>query len=85
MARVMFDGLILSDRYLQNLKSVELDNKWNVISFTDLGEEYVLGTFDTDREAKDYINSVGEDMLASEAIHDMVDGRNKTEDNPVSE
>ena len=82
MARVLFDGLVLNDRFLQNLKTVVAGNKWDAVSFgdNDIDEGFVLGTFETEREAKDYVNEIGEKMIASEAIYDVVDGRITTDD-----
>ena len=67
--RFLFDGKILTESLLHNVQSKqsETEGKWDAIAL--VGEPVILKTFDTEREAKDYINRIGV------AVPDTVDMR----------
>lgn len=74
--RVLFDGLILEEVYLQKVSvtvSAEDPSKFDVVS--SYGDELtVLATFDTQAEAKTYVNNIGEKLKAEGSS--IVDVRN---------
>ena len=78
MARLLFDGMILHDGNLQHVRSIkseEHSEKWDAVSIIN-GINTVLKTFDTEQEAKDFINGISDEMIANEdAFSDVIDVR----------
>ena len=74
--RIIFDGKILNNRFLDNVQPVpsETEGKTDAVSFLGGDETVVLGTFDTEQAAKDYINELGNKLVA-QSSDDVIDAR----------
>lgn len=68
--KVVFDGLILEDVFLQKVDvavSTKDPSKFDVVAH--YGETVtVLETFDTEAEAKNFINTLGEKLVNAEGL-----------------
>lgn len=74
--RIIFDGKILDDRFLQRVEHTtsETEGKTDVVASTGGEEQIVLKTLDTEQEAIDYINGLG-DKLAAMNADAVIDAR----------
>ena len=74
--RILFDGLMIDNLYLKDVSTAvsAVDTaKFDVVAKNG-DENRVLATFDTEREAKDCVNALGQKMKAAESgdIVDMI-------------
>ena len=69
--RILFDGMLIDAHFLQDVgtEASETADKFDAVSYNG-DDKRILGTFDSEREAKDFVNKIGEKI--SEAEHDDV-------------
>ena len=66
MAVLILDGKILADQFFQNVQVVENSGKYDVVSFPFDGNNIVLKSVDTEVEAEEHIDFIGDKLIASE-------------------
>ena len=69
--RILFDGMLMDAMFLNDVRTEasETADTFDAVSYSG-DRKTVLGTFDTEREAKDFVNTLGEKI--SDADHDEV-------------
>ena len=72
--RILFDGLLIDNLFLKDVGVAvsEVDSTQFDVVAKNGDNNRVLATFDTEREAKDYVNRLGQKMKAAES-GDIVD------------
>ena len=72
--RVLFDGLLIDNLFLKDVGVAvsEVDSTQFDVVAKNGDDNRVLATFDTERKAKDYVNTLGQKMKAAES-GDIVD------------
>ena len=75
--RIIFEGKILRDSVLQNVQHApsETEGKTDVVALQSDEKKIVLKTFDTEQEAIDYINGLGDKLVAQIGADEIIDAR----------
>ena len=76
--RIIFEGKILRDSVLQNVQHApsETEGKTDVVALqSDDEENRIMKTFDTEQEAIDYINGLGDKLVAQIGADEIIDAR----------
>ena len=75
--RIIFDGKILRDSVLQNVQHApsETEGKTDVVALQSDDEKIILKTFDSEQEAIDYINGLGDKLVAQIGDDEIIDAR----------
>ena len=75
--RIVFNGKILDDRFLQRVDYMpsETEGKVDAVALPGGDEKVVLKTFETEQEAIDYIDGLSEKLIAQMDADDIIDAR----------